>query len=187
MNNEEKRQFYMDHIYSHRKDMYRILWSMFGDPDIVEEITQGVLEHAWKGLDTLKDQNKSWAWLKGILRNESRTHIRKKEESPAMEIWEPACEYIGEDDLLCYEQDILDSIVKKETGAQITELLEQMDEKYKSVIKMHLILQFSLKEIAKRSRQFSSSSCFVRILSCWEEIPPNHMAIKVSFTDCIRV
>ena len=78
----------------------------------------------------------------------SRTHIRKKEESPAMEIWEPACEYIGEDDLLCYEQDILDSIVKKETGAQITELLEQMDEKYKSVIKMHLILQFSLKEIA---------------------------------------
>ncbi len=65
-----------------------------------------------------------------------------------MEIWELACEYIGEDDLLCYEQDILDSIVKKETGAQITELLEQMDEKYKSVIKMHLILQFSLKEIA---------------------------------------
>lgn len=148
MNNEEKRQFYMDHIYSHRKDMYRILWSMFGDPDIVEEIAQGVLEHAWKGLDTLKDQNKSWAWLKGILRNESRTHIRKKEESPAMEIWESACEYIGEDDLLYYEQDILDSIVKKETGAQITELLEQMDEKYKSVIKMHLILQFSLKEIA---------------------------------------
>lgn len=148
MNNKEKRQFYMDHIYSHRKDMYRILWSMFGDPDIVEEIAQGVLEHAWKGLDTLEDQNKSWAWLKGILRNESRTHIRKKEESPAMEIWEPACEYIGEDDLLCYEQDILDSIVKKETGAQITELLEQMDEKYKSVIKMHLILQFSLKEIA---------------------------------------
>lgn len=78
MNNEEKRQFYMDHIYSHRKDVYRILWSMFGDPDIVEEIAQGVLEHAWKGLDTLKDQNKSWAWLKGILRNESRTHIRKK-------------------------------------------------------------------------------------------------------------
>ena len=38
-----------------------------------------------------------------------------------------------------------------------------------------------------RSRQFSSSSCFVRISSCWEEIPPNHMAIKVSFTDCIRV
>ena len=57
MNNEEKRQFYMDHTYSHRKDMYRILWSMFGDPDIVEEIAQGVLEHAWKGLDTLKDQN----------------------------------------------------------------------------------------------------------------------------------
>ena len=130
MNNEEKRQFYMDHIYSHRKDMYRILWSMFGDPDIVEEIAQGVLEHAWKGLDTLKDQNKSWAWVKGILRNESRTHIRKKEESPAMEIWEPACEYIGEDDLLCYEQDVLDSIVKKETGTQITELLEQMEEKY---------------------------------------------------------
>ena len=38
-----------------------------------------------------------------------------------------------------------------------------------------------------RSRQFSSSSYFVRISSCWEEIPPNHMAIKVSFTDCIRV
>ena len=27
-----------------------------------------------------------------------------------MEIWEPACEYIGEDDLLCYEQDILEFI-----------------------------------------------------------------------------
>ena len=85
----------MDHIYSHRKDVYRILWSMFGDPDIVEEIAQGVLEHAWKGLDTLKDQNKSWAWLKGILRNESRTHIRKKKK---LQLWRSGnllYEYIG--------------------------------------------------------------------------------------------
>lgn len=149
MNHDEKRQFYMDHIYCHREDVYRMLWSIFRDPDLVEEMTQGILERAWKGLDTLKDQKKSWAWLKGILRNESRTHMRKKKKLPAVEAWEPHREHIGQGELLRYEKDILDSIVEKEAADQIIELLEQMDEKYKSVIKLHLVMEFPLKEVAQ--------------------------------------
>ncbi len=146
---ENKRQFYMDHIYSHREDVYHILCSIFHDPFTAEEITQGVLERAWKGLDTLKDPKKSLEWLKGILRNESRTHMKKKSSTPVMEMWEPSHEYVGEVELLQYEQDILDSLVKKEDGEIVVQLLEQMDEKYKSVIKLHLITEFSLREIAE--------------------------------------
>ena len=124
MKNEEKRQFYMDHIYSHRKDMYRILWSMFGDPDIVEEIAQGVLEHAWKGLDTLKDQNKSWAWLKGILRNESRTHIRKKEE------WENKKIQLAENQGIkkANEDLVIKRIESQNARKMITEIFQMLSE-----------------------------------------------------------
>lgn len=149
MKYEDKRQFYMDHIYSHREDVYRILCGIFDDPFTAEEITQIVLERAWKGLDTLKDQKKSWEWLKGILRNESRTHMKKKSSAPVMEMWEPSHEYVGETELLQYEQDILDSVVAKEEGQLVVQLLEQMDEKYKSVIKLHLITGFSLREISE--------------------------------------
>ena len=139
----------MDHIYSRRMDVYRILCGIFHDPFTAEEITQVVLERAWKGLDTLKDQKKSWEWLKGILRNESRTHMKKKSSTPVMELWEPSHEYVAEAELLQYEQDILDSLVEKENGEMVVRLLEQMDEKYKSVIKLHLIAEFSLKEISE--------------------------------------
>lgn len=149
MRKEEKRQFYMDHIYSRREDVYHILCGIFHDSFIAEEITQIVLERAWKGLDTLKDQKKVWAWLKGILRNESRTYMKKKSSTPVMELWEPSHEYVGEADLHQYEQDILESVVAKEESQLVVELLEQMDEKYKSVIKLHLITGFSLKEISE--------------------------------------
>lgn len=149
MKYEDKRQFYMDHIYSRRVDVYRILCGMFHDPFIAEEITQIVLERAWKGLDTLKDQKKSWAWLKGILRNESRTHMKKKSSTPVMEMWEPSHEYVDKAELKQYEQDILESVVVREEHQLVVDLLEQMDEKYRSVIKLHLVTGFSLKEISE--------------------------------------
>lgn len=149
MRSEEKRQFYMEHIYGRRQEIYGILYSVFKDAFLAEEMTQGVLERAWKGLDTLKDRNKSWAWLKAIVRNESRNQMKKNAATPAMEAWEPEREYTGEIELLRCEADLLESLVEKEAGEQIVQLLEDMDERYRTVIKLHLITEFSLKEISE--------------------------------------
>ena len=149
MKSEDKRQLYIEHIYSRRKDIYRILYNIFHDSFLAEEMTQGVLERAWKGLDTLKDRNKSWAWLKGIIRNETRTRMKKHAAEPVMEVWEPTHEYIGETELLQYERDILDTLVEKEAVEEVVQMLEEMDERYRTVIKLHLITGFSLKEISE--------------------------------------
>ena len=137
-----KKRFYMEHIYSCREDVYHILLSIFGDCDVAEELTQNVLEHAWKGLDALKNDKKSKAWLNGIVRNEVRSYMKRKKNEHITQAWEPDNEYVA-------ESFIPDSLAEKEVSEEAVLLLEQMDEKYRSIIKLHLIAEFSLREIAE--------------------------------------
>ncbi len=149
MDIEAKQRFYMDHIYIRQRDIYSITRSIFGDPSIAEEMTQNILERAWIGLDTLRDYAKTDAWINGIMRNEIRGRMRTRKILLSEETSQMAHEYIVKLQLLQSDKDSLDLIVKKEEKEQIFRLLEMMDIKYRLVIKLHVVAEFSLKEIAE--------------------------------------
>ena len=51
MNGKEKKEFYLEYIYSLRMDVYRIIKSVIGDANVTEELTQIVLEKSWRSIE----------------------------------------------------------------------------------------------------------------------------------------
>ena len=78
MDREEQKKFYVECIYSLHMDVYRIIKSVIGNADTTEELTQIVLEKAWRSIGTLRDKTKAKEWLKAITRNVLRGHFRKE-------------------------------------------------------------------------------------------------------------
>ncbi len=78
MNGEEKRTLYLEFIYPLRMDVYRIVKSVIGDADMTEEVTQIVLEKAWRSIGTLREKSKAKEWIKAITRNALRDHFRRE-------------------------------------------------------------------------------------------------------------
>ena len=78
MNGKEKKEFYLEYIYSLRMDVYRIIKSVIGDANVTEELTQIVLEKAWRSIESVRDKSKAKEWLKAITRNVLRDHFRRE-------------------------------------------------------------------------------------------------------------
>ena len=57
MNGKEKKEFYLEYIYSLRMDVYRIIKSVIGDANVTEELTQIVLEKAWRSIESVRDKD----------------------------------------------------------------------------------------------------------------------------------
>ena len=78
MDNGDRTTFFMNNIYCFRLDVKKIIFSVVQDEDLADDMTQGVFEKAWKGLDTLENRENPMPWIKGIIRNEIRSYLRKK-------------------------------------------------------------------------------------------------------------
>lgn len=108
-----------------------------------EDLTQNVMEKAWKYLYQLKDPDKSKSWIFQIARNEAKTFYKKSANIIFYELepYEQACV----DDI---ESDILAILVKKEESMLIMKSLELLDLKYAQIIKLRFIAGLDIKDIA---------------------------------------
>ena len=98
MNGKEKKEFYLEYIYSLRMDVYRIIKSVIGDANVTEELTQIVLEKAWRSIESVRDKSKAKEWLKAITRNVLRDHFRReKRESGNWANEDPSAVYYDKD------------------------------------------------------------------------------------------
>ena len=59
MNEKEKKEFYLEYIYSLRMDVYRIIKSVIGDANVTEELTQIVLEKAWRSIESVREKQRN--------------------------------------------------------------------------------------------------------------------------------
>lgn len=147
----DKVEFYLDNIYVHHEDIYRILKSTFNDNYIAEDLTQTVMMRAWRGLDNLREADKAKPWLKTITRNVIREYMRKKGEVVCVEDVELINAIDSREELNRLEHDVLEMITRNEAYAMIGCALKSLDEEYQMIIRKHLIGEITLKEISRRS------------------------------------
>lgn len=148
MDREQRLIFFMEKIYVLKDDIYRISISIVPNDKTAEDITQTVLEKAWKGLDTLRDIRKVEPWVKSILRNEIRNHLRIKKREDTHHHNTPV-ELVSDEELRHDEQGLIDLMLDMETRSYVLQALEMIDERYRRIIRLHLIADLSLKEIAE--------------------------------------
>ena len=149
MDGEEKKTFYLECIYPLRMDVYRIIKSVIGNADMTEELTQIVLEKAWRSIGTLRDKSKAKEWLKAITRNALRDHFRReKQESGSWSNEDPSAVItIKMADYL--EPDPLSVALEREAQSQALEAMSCLAERDQEVIWKHLIQEIQLKDIAQ--------------------------------------
>lgn len=149
MQKEEKTIFYMERIYSLKKDVYKIISSVVTEKAAAEDITQTVFEKAWNKLDDLRDPNKTKQWVNAIVRNEIRTYFREKENGIGYFGESVNADSVSDDRLAAVEKDILEGLVDRENRRFALEALELLDERSRQVIKLHLIVDLPLKQVAE--------------------------------------
>lgn len=149
MNDKEKKEFYTTHVFGLRNEIYRIIVSVIKDGVVAEDITQTVFEKAWHKLDTLKDRDKAKQWVKSIARNEIRNHLKKRDSNKEFSEEVGIIEHISDDQINRAEKDILEALLEKEHYKHVLEALEMLDEKSKEIIRLHLIMELPLKQIAE--------------------------------------
>lgn len=149
MHKEEKTIFYMERIYSLKNDVYKIISSVVTDKAAAEDITQTVFEKAWHKLDDLREKDKARQWLNAIVRNEIRTYFRNKDIHNGVPGEDSSIDIITDEQLKYVEQDILDILVDRENRRFILKALELLDERSRQIIKLHLIVDLPLKQVAE--------------------------------------
>lgn len=149
METEAKKKFYLECIYPLRMDVYRIIKSVIGDADMTEELTQTVLEKAWRSAESVRDRSKVKEWLKAITRNALRDHFRREKreagnwtnEDPSAVITIKMADYL--------EPDPLSVTLEREAQSQAMEAMRCLAERDQEVIWKHLIQEIQLKDIAR--------------------------------------
>lgn len=150
-NENEKTDLFLNHIYIYKNDVFRIIYNVFFDKLLAEELTQVVMLNAWKGLHTLKDVKKSKAWVKTITRNVIREHMKKKTFEITVDEADIANDLEGHEELHKLEDDILDIVLKKENYAKLGEALERLDPELRMIVTKHVIGEVTLKDISKET------------------------------------
>lgn len=151
MNDSEKRQLYLDHIYIYKDDVYRIINNVFSDPYLVDELTQTVMINAWKGLESLRDVDRSKAWVKAITRNVIRGYMRSKREELSLEELEESGSTELNEKFYKAEKDVLDVVLANENSEMLGKALRSLDPQYQELIRKKAIGDITLKEIAIES------------------------------------
>lgn len=154
-------QRFRELVYVYKPDVYRIIMSVVEDHYAADELSHIVMIKAWKGFAKLRKPERSKAWVKAITRNVLREYMNEKTIYMNDDDKELVVEFEKIEDLTMIENDILDAIVVKEDIATVFKALNSLDEKYRMVVKMNLLMEMSLKDIAD---QYGMNPGTVRVI-----------------------
>ncbi len=149
MNRNRKVQRYLDLVYRYKDDVYRIIFNVVEEHYTAEEMTQNVLENAWKGFDQLREPDKSKSWINTITKNEICAFMKEKTEYLQMLDYTDVDAIYDSHNVQKKEQDILEIIVRREKISMIIKSVECLDEKYRYILRPRLFGNITLKEIAE--------------------------------------
>lgn len=144
INNKFKKQFFEKNIAIYYKDIYKFLRVLTGERTTAEDLSQDVMEKAWKYLNSLKDVDKAKSWLFRIARNEAKTCYKKTCRRENYEIISPDIKEWSRET----EQDTLAYLVKTEENNLLMEALNKLDKKYSQIIILRYVSGLEIKEIA---------------------------------------
>jgi len=128
----------MDEIYiEHSKTVYRYLFSVTGDRDLSEELTQETFFQAVKNIDHFDGKSKISTWLCGIAKNVLLTYRRKN----------PIQDELSEEISSNFSPE--SNLIQSEDKLLIMRKLHMLDDNVREVMYLRLFGNLSFKEIGE--------------------------------------
>ncbi|MCB6993893.1 RNA polymerase sigma factor [bacterium 210820-DFI.6.37] len=131
--------------------VYQYALAKVKERDVAQEIAQTVMEVVIRKRHTLKHPEALKKWVKVITNNKIKDHFRRLKRERERYVWEEDRTLITE--IQDEEADILEHLQKQEEVRDVLTALLKLDEKYQTVLKLHLIYEKSISEIAGECNQ----------------------------------
>ena len=129
--------------------LYRAAFQYAGSRFDAEDLVQETFLSAFRNLHQLRDRNKLKGWLFVILRNHflKRTGRRRgdadQEYDDRMDY-----DYIGHLEIFAARENALQALERKATAEEVHQQLKILPERYRSVLILYYLQEFSYQEIA---------------------------------------
>ena len=125
--------------------VYRLALSIVGDPADATEITQETFISALRSLSSYQEKKSFKAWLYTIALNHSRSMIRKRKSLARLRSVLTAIFKIDHQKQVLPE----DAIIQNEKEAILWTALNQLDEKFRTVVLLRYFHELSITEISE--------------------------------------
>lgn len=129
------------------KTIYQYALAKVKEREAAQDIAQTVMEMVIRKRHTLKHEKALKKWAKVITANKIKDHFRRLNRERERYVWEE-----DDRDLILEvqdeEADILEHLQRQEEVRDVLAALLELDEKYQTVLKLHLIYEKPISEIA---------------------------------------
>ena len=147
-------------VSSYTDDLFRFALWLCRDREIAQDLVQETMLRAWRSIDKLRDEQAVKPWLLTTLRRENARRFERKrldlvdaDEHQISDDRQP-----GQDDLVLSEQ--------------VREAMQTLPEKYREPIRMQVISDCSVKQIA-RKLGLTRSAVMTRLFRAREQLAQN--------------
>jgi RNA polymerase sigma-70 factor, ECF subfamily len=126
--------------------LYRIAYSYFKDSERASDAVQDSILIAYKSIGNLKDLDKFKSWITSILVNRCRDILRREKR---IEYEELKDEVIDISRFQSVQRSVKDDYSRVEERLDILSLLGELDDKYREVIRLKYLGDYTIQEIAR--------------------------------------
>ena len=125
-------------VSEYTDDLYRFALWLCRDRDIAQDLVQETMLRAWRSIDKLRDEQAVKPWLLTTLRRENARRFERKRLDLV-----DVDDYQVSDD----QQKTPDHLVLSD---QVRDAMQQLPEKYREPIRMQVLRDCSVKQIARK-------------------------------------
>ncbi len=144
-------------VYGYTDDLFRFALWLCRDREIAQDLVQETMLRAWRSIDKLRDEQAVKPWLLTTLRRENARRFERKrldlvdvDDRQLSDDLQP-----GQDELVLSEQ--------------VREAMQALPEKYREPIRMQVISDCSVKQIARKLR-LTRSAVMTRLFRAREQL-----------------
>src|SRR5512138_3203260 len=132
-------------VRQYETSVFRLALSIVGDAAEANEITQETFISALKSLPTYREEKSFKAWLYTIALNQSRSHFRKRKSRERVGNILKSILRVETQKQFLPE----DAIIQNEKEAVLWNSLNQLDEKFRTVVVLRYFHELSIREISE--------------------------------------
>lgn len=125
--------------------IFGLALSIVGDPVEAREVTQDTFISALRSLKTYREQHSFKSWLYTIAINHSRSHLRKRKTVERLRAALANLFHLEVQNQILPEE----AFAQNEEEAILWKALNQLEEKYRTVVVLRYFHEFSIPEIAE--------------------------------------
>ena len=138
---DEHRRRYEQWVDQWGTDLFRFAARLCGRRDLADDLVQETFFHAWRSIDSLRDESRARAWLFQILRHRWSHAVRTDSRRPKISAPLDAVGHHGDDS-------VVPPLERMSRQEHVQRALDELDERYRAALLLVFVEGLTCREAA---------------------------------------